>query len=511
MLPEHILSVRSSNDTIAAISRTEGCLFESEFLTTEKPSQENFRRLISQAVEILCEAYPAQPYSGMRPRDLGKLVPDEFLDSSEVSREQIADALRTVVANSIAVSHPRTAAHLHCPPLLAAVAAEVIISALNQSMDSFDQAPIASVVEQKMIRWLCGEAGLPASADGTFTTGGSQSNYMGLLLARDAFLKKRWNWPAQKSGLPAESRKLRILCSEVAHFTVEKSAAQLGLGTDSVVRIAVDDQFRMSLAALREALDALRAQDLLPMAIVATAGTTDFGSIDPLQEIATIAHTAGSWLHVDAAYGGALLFSTQHRGKLAGVEAADSLAIDFHKLFWQPIPCSVFLLRDANHFDAIKLHADYLNPEAHEEEGIPNLVTTSLLTSRRFDALKLWISFQSLGRTKLAAMIDRTIELAAHAAAIIRQTPSLELIAEPQLSTVVFRYAPSRPDADADTLNARLRQNLFDKGLAVIGHTRVRGRQCLKFTCMNPAVSESKMKELIGLIAEQGKKLERVS
>ena len=483
-------------------------MFETEFLTKEKSSQEAYQRLVSQTIQILCETFPQRPYSGKLPSELADLIPSEFAPPSESSPGQIAETLSTVIANSIAVSHPGTAAHLHCPPLLASLAAEVVISTLNQSMDSFDQAPIASVVEQKMIRWLCREAGLPNSADGTFTTGGSQSNYMGLLLARDEFIKKKWNWSAQKSGLPAGARKLRILCSEVAHFTVEKSAAQLGLGTDSVVRVAVEDQFRMSPQALRETLDSFHTQDLFPMAIVATAGTTDFGSIDPLPEISALARERGAWLHVDAAYGGALLFSRQHHSKLAGIEAADSLSIDFHKLFWQPIPCSTFLVRDARNFDAIKMHADYLNPELHEEEGIPNLVTTSLLTSRRFDALKLWISLQALGREKLAAMIDRTIELAAHSAAVIRRTPPLELIAEPQLSTVVFRYVPSRPEAGTDALSARLRQNLFDKGLAVIGHTRVRSQQCLKFTCMNPATSGDQMEALISLVAEEGKRLE---
>jgi L-2,4-diaminobutyrate decarboxylase len=370
-------------------------------------------------------------------------------------------------------------------------------------MDSFDQAPIASIVEKKMIRWLCSEVGLPATADGTFTTGGSQSNYMGLLLARDAFLQKHWNWSAQKSGLPPEARRMRILCSDIAHFTVEKSASQLGLGTDAVVRVATDDRFRMNPSALRSALQAIETQGLLPMAIVATAGTTDFGSIDPLPEVAALAREARAWFHVDAAYGGALLFSANHRDKLAGVEAADSLAIDFHKLFWQPIPCSAFLLRDAHHFDSIKLYADYLNPELHEDAGIPNLVTTSLLTSRRFDALKLWISFQTLGRNKLAAMIDRTVDLANHAAAVIRSTPQLELMCEVQLSTVVFRYRASGQELDADKINAAIRQRLFDRGLAVIGHTRVRGKQCLKFTCMNPGTTEAQISELIGLILSE--------
>jgi len=483
-------------------------LFESEFLSQSKESKDHYQRIISETAQLVRDSFPDVAYTGKNAAALGELIGDDFLPSAGVNTERIADTLRTVVANSVAVSHSKTAAHLHCPPLIAALAAEVVISALNQSMDSFDQAPIATVIEQKMIRWLCSEAGLPASAAGTFTTGGSQSNYMGLLLARDAYLRKHWNWSAQKSGLPPDASRLRIFCSEVAHFTVEKSAAQLGLGTDAVVRVATDERFRMSPVALKEALTAARTEGLLPMAIVATAGTTDFGSIDALRELTALAHAEYTWLHVDAAYGGALLFSPQHRHKLTGIDAADSLSIDFHKLFWQPIPCSVFLLRDARHFDAIRMYADYLNPATHEESGIPDLVATSLLTSRRFDALKLWISFQTLGRTKLAAMIDRTIELAATAAKIIRAHPRLELVGEPELSAVVFRYMPAQPAIDAGRVNAAIRQRLFDLGLAVIGHTRVQNRQCLKFTCMNPAVTEGQMEEFIELVVDQGREVE---
>ncbi len=472
-------------------------MFESEFLTSADQSKEAYIRLISRAAEILCEFFPDRPYNGATARSLMDLIPSDFLPGEQRSAEHIAEILKVVASNSVGVSHPATAAHLRCPPLVAALVAELVISALNQSMDSFDQAPVASIIEQKLLRWFCQEFGLPSVADGTFTTGGSQSNYMGLLLARDTYLQKTWDWSAQKQGLHPDSRRLRILCSEVAHFTVEKSASQLGLGSDAVVRVGVDNCFRMNPADLRTTLEALRAQNLLPMAIVATAGTTDFGSIDPLPEIAATAHETGAWLHVDAAYGGALLFSPRHRSKLAGIEAADSLCIDFHKLFWQPIPCSVFLLRDARHFEHIKMHVDYLNPERHEEAGIPDLVTTSLLTSRRFDALKLWISFESLGRDKLAEMIERTIALANHAAGLIRRTPLLQLMCEPQLSTVVFRMLPSGADSDADHLNTAVRQRLFDSGQAVIGHCRARNHQCLKFTCMNPTVTEAEMEALI--------------
>lgn len=477
-------------------------MFESEFLTSSAESKQSYRQLISRAAELVSECFPVRAYSGAAPSDLAALISGDFLPEQGLSSDQSAANFRSVVSNSVAVSDVGTIAHLHCPPLLASLAAEVVISALNQSMDSFDQAPIATIVEQKLVRWLCAQAGLPATADGTFTAGGSQSNYMGLLLARDAFLNKQWNWSAQKRGLHPDSGRLRILCSEVAHFTVEKSAAQLGLGTDAVVRVATDHQFRMSLPALRKEIDQLQAQSLLPMAIVATAGTTDFGSIDPIADIAQIARPAGAWLHVDAAYGGALLFSPRQRGRLAGLEAADSVSIDFHKLFWQPIPCSVFLLADAQQFDLIKMHADYLNPEAHEAAGIPDLVTKSVLTSRRFDALKLWISFQTLGREKLAQMIDRTISLANHAAEVIRRNPRLELMCEPQLSTVVFRVRPISPDIDSDQLSARIRQQLFHTGRAVIGHTRVRNHPCLKFTCMNPAAHETDLEALIEQIVQ---------
>lgn len=482
-------------------------MFETEFLTSSLVSQEAYLRLISQAAQIVCESMPSGPYRGLKPAELAKAIEDGCLSQQASSWEQVAQTWRIVVENSVSVTHPHTAAHLHCPPLIAALATEVVISALNQSMDSFDQAPIATVLEQKFVRWLCGEMGFPASSDGTLTAGGSQSNYMGLLLARDAFVQKRWNCSVQKSGLPADAQRLRILCSEVAHFTVEKSASQLGLGTDAVVRIEVDEQFRMKTSSLRSALESMRASNLLPMAIVGTAGTTDFGSVDPIPEISSIAQETGAWLHVDAAYGGALLFSATHRNKLAGIEAADSVTIDFHKLFWQPIPGSAFLLRDASSFELIKMHSDYLNPETHEQEGVPNLVTTSLLTSRRFDALKLWISFQSLGREKLAAMIGRTIALAVHAANIVRHTPQLELLCEPQLGTVVFRYLPTA-DVEPNRFNARLRQDLFDSGIAVIGHTRVRGQQCLKFTLMNPSVDEHDIEQLIRMIVEHGKTLE---
>jgi L-2,4-diaminobutyrate decarboxylase len=483
----------------------EAAMFETDFLVPTHGDA--YRDAVAKAIDTLLSALPSQAYSGKSPAELTTLLQNDILPATGTGIEEALHRVGPVIANSIVLTHPNTIAHLHCPPLVASLVAEVIVSALNQSMDSFDQAPAATVLELAMSRWLCEAAGLPAGSDAIFTSGATQSNFMGLLLARDACIAARWQWPVRQRGLPPQANRLRFLCSEVAHFTVEKSASQLGLGSDAVIKVPVDEDYRMISGELAKSLQQLESNDLIAAAIVGTAGTTDFGSIDPLPEIAFLAREAGAWFHVDAAYGSALLLSQRHRDLVRGLDQADSISMDFHKNFWQAISCGAFLLRDSAQFRQLEVHADYLNPEAHDAFGIPNLVNKSIATTRRFDALKLWLSFQALGREKLGQMVDRTIELAAHAAQLIRKNPALELLHNPQYGCVVFRYRPAH-DSDSDALNAALRQRLFERGVAVIGHTRVRGRQCLKFTCMNPTVSEKQIGDLLEQIVEQGRVLE---
>jgi L-2,4-diaminobutyrate decarboxylase len=484
-------------------------LFERNFLTARAGSRAAYREALQQAMDLLVKAWPERPYSGASPAELTALLHSEICPPQGLGLEEVLKRLEPIVRHSIMVTHPGTAAHLHCPPVIPALAAEVVLSALNQSMDSFDQAPAATVLEQAVVQALCREAGLPAGADGIFTAGGTQSNYMGLLLARDAYLQSHGNWCARERGLPPQARRFRLLCSEMAHFTVEKSAAQLGLGTDAVMRVAVDDDYRMCPRALHACLTALERQGLLPIAVVATAGTTDFGALDPLREIAALARQAGAWLHVDAAYGGALLFADRLRHRLAGIEQADSITVDFHKLLWQPISCGAFLVRDALSFEHLRHHADYLNPECHQEQDIPDLVTRSVATTRRFDALKLWVSLQAFGREQLSLMIERTLAQAQWAHAVISGSAHLEGLHEPALGCVVFRYRPSDPDLDGDHLNSCLRQGLFDAGSAVIGQTQVAGKTCLKLTCLNPCTTEAEIGDLLRQIEEVGQALER--
>jgi L-2,4-diaminobutyrate decarboxylase len=418
----------------------------------------------------------------------------------------VASQVAKVIGKSVAVSHPRTAAHLHTPVAVPALAAEIVISTLNQSMDSFDQAPAATVIEQMVCRWICHLAGLPDSADGSFTAGGTQSNYMGLLLARDHFLATRWQWCARVKGLPPEASHLRILCSDAAHFSVEKAAIQLGLGTSAVVRVPCDRGFRMQPTELDRMITGLRAQGLEPFAVVATAGTTDFGSFEPLTAIASIARLHRLWMHVDAAYGGALLLSQKHRHRLEGLELADSIAIDFHKAFFQPISCGAFLLADSKRFDLIRVHADYLNSEERESDGVPDLVTRSVLTTRRFEALKLWISLQAIGEEQFGAMIDQLAQLASGAAARLEASGEFEVLHQPEFGCVVFRFRGDSAQ-DAEGINRAIPQNLFASGTAVIGHTMVRGKGCLKLTFSNPCTTAKEVEQLLDTIAVCGRRL----
>jgi L-2,4-diaminobutyrate decarboxylase len=286
----------------------------------------------------------------------------------------------------------------------------------------------------------------------------------------------------------------------VAHFSVQQSAAILGLGHDAVVPVATDAARRMNPTDLALAVAALRAQGQLPFAVVGTAGTTDFGSIDPLPALARVAAAEGLWLHVDAAYGGALMLSDRLRPLLQGIEHADSLTVDFHKLFWQPVSASALLVRDAAAWDTLRLHAAYLNPEG---EDTPDLVTKSIQTTRRFDALKVWVSLRTLGRRRFAEMIERTVDLAQAVAGCIDADPAFERMAPVAINSVVFRCTNAAwPAAHADHVNAVVRQRLLHGGHALVGRTRADGRCCLKFTLLNPATTLDEVKAVLAAIRQ---------
>ncbi|HZG70904.1 MAG TPA: aspartate aminotransferase family protein [Chondromyces sp.] len=490
--------------------------FAQWFLHANDKSENLYHTLMTEAVELIADqtARTNQPFSGVSRQEIESAV-KEMLTIPVIGQKTdvVMEEIQNVIArNSLWISHPSAMAHLHCPPLLPSLAAEVIINALNQSMDSWDQSPVATYVETELIKFFTKHIGYSNEADGVFTTGGTQSNYMGLLLARNKVCQTNFSVHVQEEGLPVEARRLRILCSEHAHFTVQKSAAQLGLGTNAVIKVATNDKNQFCVDDAKEKIDQLRQQGLLPFMVVATAGTTDFGSVDCLRDIAKLATDEQLWFHVDAAYGGALLFSHQYNGLIRDLHLADSITIDFHKLYYQSISCGAFFVKHKQDFQQIAHHADYLNPEQDREDGIINLVGKSIQTTKRFDALKLLMTFKLIGTGLFGEMVDYTINLAKETAKLLKNEPCFEVLNEPELNAVLFRYMPLHQFHDeryVDEINLELQRSFYRSGELVMAKTKQAGKVYLKFTMLNPLNTIGNMKTHIERIKQVGEKIEK--
>lgn len=476
------------------------------FVTSHPESKAHLRALALAIVDAVAEGSPHnRPYSGIDPVDLAALIaaidpcPDEGVELGEL----LAQVSEAVFAHGIDVSHPHCAAHLQCPTLLPAAAAELAIGVTNQSLDSFDQAPAATLVEDHLVRWLAATLGLPRGS-GVLTSGGTASNLLALLLARERASAGLDGRPAG-AGLPAEHAQWRIVASAAAHDSVRRSASVLGLGTQAVVGVATDDRGRMDVAALDATIAVLTEAELTPIAIVATAGTTDLGAIDPLPDIAARAGEHGAWLHIDAAVGSALALSPRLAPLLTGIEQADSITADLHKLWFMPIGASALLVRDVALLDAVHHHSDYLNRTDDEADGVLNLVGRSLDTSRRFDALKILVGLRATGRLRMAAMVEQLVDLAASAARSVTSHDDLELLAEPSTVTVVFRWNPAGErlsDGVLDAVNVAAQRTLLRSGLAIVGRTRLDGQVALKLTFVNPLAREADVRRLLELVAD---------
>ena len=416
---------------------------------------------------------------------------------------------------SLKVHHPHSLAHLHCPTMVTSQIAEVLINATNQSMDSWDQSPAGSLMEVQLIDWLRQKVGYGEGQAGVFTSGGTQSNLMGILLARDACIAKNWTndngkpWSVQRDGIPSDAmRNVKFVCSENAHFSVQKNLAMMGMGFQSVVTVPVNSDAQIDTVALAKTMADLKADGKIVACIVATAGTTDAGAIDPMKEIRKIADQYGAWMHIDAAWGGALILSNEYRAMLDGLELSDSVTLDFHKHYFQTISCGAFLLKDEANYRYMHYEAEYLNSAYDEEHGVPNLVSKSLQTTRRFDALKLWMTVEALGEELYGSMIDHGVKLTRDVADYIKATDGLELLVEPQFASVLFRVVPEGYPAEfVDNLNQNVADELFARGEANIGVTKVGDVQSLKMTTLSPIATLENVQNLLSQVQAESDRI----
>ncbi|MDA5144107.1 lysine decarboxylase DesA [Streptomyces sp. AD681] len=454
---------------------------------------EQYRRSVTEGVERVAAklATTDRPFTGITVDALSPRIDGIDLDEPLHDTAAVLDELEDVyLRDAVYFHHPRYLAHLNCPVAIPAVLGEAVLSAVNSSLDTWDQSAGGTLIERKLIDWTCARIGLGPAADGVFTSGGTQSNLQALLLARE-------------EAKTEDFASLRIFASEVSHFSVKKSAKLLGLGPDAVVSVPVDRDKRMQTVALARELERCAQDGLVPMAVVATGGTTDFGSIDPLPEIAGLCEQYGVWMHVDAAYGCGLLASLKYRDRITGIERADSVTVDYHKSFFQPVSSSAVLVRDAATLRHATYHAEYLNPRRMVQERIPNQVDKSLQTTRRFDALKLWMTLRVMGADGIGELFDEVCDLAAEGWKLLAADPRFDVVVRPSLSTLVFRYIPAdvTDPAGIDRANLYARKALFASGDAVVAGTKVAGRHYLKFTLLNPETTTADIAAVLDLIA----------
>ncbi len=403
--------------------------------------------------------------------------------------EVVIDRLRAVLEATPSSSSWRFLNQLFGGREPAATAAEMLTAVPNISMYTFKAAGAQVLVEREVLRRMAAVAGFDRG-EGCFTPGGSIANLVAMVLARHAA-----DPAARDRGLGA--RRLTVYSSAEGHYSVPKNAGLLGFGRDNVRSVAVTADGRMDVAALDEAVRRDRLEGAVPTVVVATAGTTVRGAFDPIRQIAEVAARHGLWLHVDGALGGSLLLSSSHRRLLEGVERADSLAWNPHKMMGVPLQCSVLLVaRRGALAECLDETADYLF-QADADELNPG--HRSIQCGRRNDALKLWAAWLRLGDRGWEARLARQLGLARRAAELIAADPDLELSEWPPSVNVCFEV---RGRSSAEVCDLLDRQ-----GALKIGHGMVRGRRAIRLVCVNPELGEEDLRRILAEIARAGREL----
>lgn len=383
--------------------------------------------------------------------------------------------------------------------------ADFLASGINQNVTAFRSAPAAAEMERLVIGWMGRIAGMPEGTEGLLLGGGSAATFTALAAARDSAAGA----DVSRSGLMTLGREMTLYASDEVHMSVNRAASLLGLGREAVRILPSTPEFRMDLRALRAAIRADREEGRVPFCVVANAGSTSTGAVDPLRELAELCREEAMWLHADAAYGGFARLAPRAAGALDALGLADSVAIDPHKWLHVPFDCGALLVRDAAAlrapFGEVGAYArtrDAQGREAHAffEQG-PEL-------SRRFRALKVWMLMRHIGVDALGEMIDHDLRMAQALAGRIEEAEDLELLAPVPLSVVCFRYRGRMNDEGAlDALNREILARLQEDAAVYPTHTEIKGRFALRACILNPRTQESDLDLLLSEVRRHARDL----
>ena len=382
---------------------------------------------------------------------------------------------------------------------VAGFAGEVIAALTNQSMYTYELSPIATLIEQAIVERMMEIVGY-AEGFGTLTTGGSNGNMMGMLCARQA------SHP-MSSITGFDGSKYVAFVSAEAHYSVLMSANVVGIGYQNLVKVACDSRGRMKPESLVEEIVRARTNGQTPFCIIATSGTTVRGAFDPLKEIANIAHDNNIWLHVDAAWGGSSLFSKRFRKLMDGVELADSVCWDAHKMMGMPLICSVFLTKSKDTLRAVCAHGDAAHYLFHEDTKDIDLGRYSLQCGRRNDSLKLWIAWREIGDAGWAKMVERYCDLSDYLEALVAKSQHLTMMSERRWTNVCFRFESE--NLDLNELNTEIRNRLMREGVHLVSRSNIGEDVVIRAVVANPLIDESVLESLVSAVERHGQEIIR--
>ena len=465
----------------------------------------------------------ARVCSEATPVELEKMFDEPLPLEGSAALELFRRFERDIMPHAMNIPSPRYYGLFNPTPLPVAVWADALASAINQNGAVWRNSPSASVIEARVLRWLCEIMGYGAESFGTLTSGGSEANLIALKCARDRaadFVRDRGLRAAPLSArrsvdattVPHTSQtagNMIVYASEQCHYSFVKSVDILGLGRENLRKVATDERFHIDTDALRREIERDLAAGNLPVCVAGAAGATSTGIIDPLDELADIAREYKLWFHVDAAYGGALAMSDKYRGRLLGIERADSVTLDPHKWMFVPFAAGVVLVRDGGRVlrDGFDITPEYLSEERGGEDVPFDFFRYGQLGTRRFNALKIWFALKTLGTRGYAEIIERQIELTEYFAARVAALEGFECVGRVETALCCLRFVPAEmrgaDGTQLDALQRELQGRIERSGEAWFATTVLHGRRALRVNVNSFLTERRHIDDLLELLRRE--------